>query len=87
MIKHDAAITLVRMRVAIGAVLATVSAGSAQSQRAAIDRGLARLRNATGFVKANMPLGRGATLRQPRPDFPAKTRDWPKGGKPDDAPY
>ena len=38
MIKHDVAITLVRMLAAIGAVLAPVSAGSAQSQRAAIDR-------------------------------------------------
>jgi len=26
-------------------------------------------------------------IRQPRPDFPAKLRNWPKGGKPDDAPY
>jgi len=47
-----------------------------------------------------MPLGSGATLsdadaidvaayftRQPRPDFSAKTRDWPKGDKPDDARY
>ena len=65
-----------------------------------IGAGMARLSNAAGFVKANMPLGQGATLndadaidvaayfiRQPRPDFPAKTHDWPKGGKPDDAPY
>src|SRR5262250_2203325 len=65
-----------------------------------IGAGMARLTNAAGFVKANMPLGQGATLsdadaidvaayfiRQPRPDFPAKARDWPKGGKPDDAPY
>ena len=26
-------------------------------------------------------------IRQPRPDLPAKMRDWPKGGKPDDARY
>ena len=65
-----------------------------------IGAGMARLSNAAAFVKANMPLGQGATLsdadaidvaayflRQPRPDFPAKTRDWPKGGKPDDSPY
>ena len=25
--------------------------------------------------------------RQPRPDFAAKTRDWPKGDRPSDAPY
>jgi thiosulfate dehydrogenase len=24
---------------------------------------------------------------QPRPDFPAKADDWPKGGKPADSPY
>jgi thiosulfate dehydrogenase len=24
---------------------------------------------------------------RPRPDFPAKSRDWPRGGKPDDADY
>jgi len=65
-----------------------------------IGAGMARLSNAAGFVKANMPLGQDGRLsdadaidvaayfiRQPRPDFPAKTRDWPKGGKPDDAPY
>lgn len=65
-----------------------------------IGAGMARLSNAAGFVEANMPVGKGETLtdadaidvaayfiRQPRPDFPAKTRDWPKGGKPDDAPY
>jgi len=65
-----------------------------------IGAGMARLSNAAGFVKTNMPLGKGEMLtdadaidvaayfmRQPRPDFPAKLRDWPKGGKPDDAPY
>jgi len=65
-----------------------------------VGAGMARLSNAAGFVKTNMPLGQGGTLsdtdavdvaayfiRKPRPDFPAKTRDWPKGGKPDDAPY
>jgi len=25
--------------------------------------------------------------RQPRPDFPGKDKDWPKGGKPADARY
>jgi thiosulfate dehydrogenase len=47
-----------------------------------------------------MPLGRGNTLsdkeafdvaayftHQPRPDFAAKARDWPRGDKPADAPY
>src|SRR5262245_36314352 len=65
-----------------------------------IGAGMARLSNAAGFVKANMPVGQGNSLsdadaldvaayftRQPRPDFAAKSRDWPKGDKPSDAPY
>jgi thiosulfate dehydrogenase len=65
-----------------------------------IGAGMARLNNAAAFVKANMPLGRGNTLSdqeafdvaayfiaQPRPDFAAKSADWPKGGKPADARY
>jgi thiosulfate dehydrogenase len=55
---------------------------------------------AASFIKANMPRTRGWALSdaeaydvaeymnaQPRPDFRDKTKDWPKGGKPDDAPY
>ena len=65
-----------------------------------IGAGMARLNNAAGFVKTNMPLGQGNTLsdadavdvaayftRQPRPDFAAKARDWPKGDKPSDTRY
>jgi len=65
-----------------------------------IGAGMARLGNAAGFVKSNMPLGQDNTLsnahavdvaayftRKPRPDFPAKSRDWPKGDKPSDVPY
>ncbi len=65
-----------------------------------IGAGMARLNTAAGFVKTNMPLGQGNTLsdgdaldvaafftRQPRPDFAAKSGDWPKGDKPSDAPY
>ena len=65
-----------------------------------IGAGMARLSNAAGFVKANMPVGQDNTLsdadaidvaayftRQPRPDFAAKSRDWPKGDKPRDSPY
>jgi thiosulfate dehydrogenase len=61
---------------------------------------MARLGNAAAFVKVSMPLGRGNTLsdkeafdvaayftHQPRPDFAAKARDWPRGDKPADAPY
>lgn len=65
-----------------------------------IGAGMARLGNAASFVKWNMPLGQGGTLsdddaidvaayftRQPRPDFPGKEKDWPKGDKPKDARY
>ncbi len=65
-----------------------------------IGAGMARLANAAAFTKANMPLGSGNSLsdkdaidiaayftRQPRPDFAAKSRDWPKGDKPTDARY
>ena len=65
-----------------------------------IGAGMARLSTAAAFTKANMPLGQDNTLtdqdafdiaayftRQPRPDFAAKFRDWPKGDRPSDAPY
>ena len=62
--------------------------------------GMARVSVAASFIKANMPRGWGWTVTddeafdvaafinsQPRPDFPAKAHDWPKGGKPADVPY
>lgn len=62
--------------------------------------GMARHYTAAGFIKHNMPLGDGGSLsddeawdvsayviQQPRPDFPGKQGDWPKGGKPKDARY
>jgi thiosulfate dehydrogenase len=65
-----------------------------------IAAGMARVSTAAAFIKSNMPRGWGWTLSdddafdvaayvnaQPRPDFPAKVNDWPKGGKPADAPY
>lgn len=65
-----------------------------------IAAGMARTSLAAAFIKANMPLGRGGSLTdeeayalaafinsQPRPDFARKAGDWPKGGKPADAPY
>lgn len=65
-----------------------------------IGAGMARLHTAASFVKHNMPLGAGNTLsdqeaydvsayfiQQARPDFAAKDKDWPKGGKPSDARY
>ncbi len=60
---------------------------------------MAHLDTAAVFVKAKMPLG-GVALtdpeaydvaayftRRPRPDFQAKSRDWPNGDKLRDARY
>jgi thiosulfate dehydrogenase len=60
--------------------------------------GMARTYTAAAFVKHNMPLGQGGSLsdqealdvsefftRQPRPVYPGKAKDWPKGDKPKDA--
>ena len=65
-----------------------------------IGAGMARVSVAAAFIKANMPRTWGWSLSdddaydvaayinaQPRPDFPGKANDWPKGGKPADAPY
>lgn len=65
-----------------------------------VGAGMARQWTAASFIRANMPLGQGGTLSareaqdlaafvlaQPRPDFPAKDKDWPAGGKPPDCPY
>lgn len=65
-----------------------------------IGAGMARLHTAAAFIRWNMPLGQGGSLTDqeaydiadyfihlPRPDFPAKRFDWPKGGKPKDARY
>lgn len=65
-----------------------------------IGAGMARPWTAASFIRANMPLGQGGTLTaqqahdiaawilsMPRPDFPAKDKDWPRGGKPPDCPY
>ncbi|MDN0075124.1 c-type cytochrome [Crenobacter sp. SG2303] len=63
-----------------------------------VGAGMARLYTAAAFIKHNMPLGRGGSLsaqeavdlawyvtQQPRPDYPARIHDWPKGGRPKDA--
>ncbi len=65
-----------------------------------IAAGMARVSVAAAFIKSNMPRSWGWSLSdddaydvaahinaQPRPDFPGKTNDWPKGGKPSDSPY
>lgn len=65
-----------------------------------VGAGMARLYTAASFVKANMPQTAPGSLSaqdaldvsayfttQPRPDFPDKVHDWPKGGKPKDARY
>lgn len=61
---------------------------------------MARVGVAASYIKTNMPRGRGWTMTddeafdaaayintQPRPDFPDKIHDWPKGNKPMDVPY
>lgn len=65
-----------------------------------IAAGMARVSVAAAFIKSNMPRSWGWSLSdddaydvaayinaQPRPDFPGKANDWPKGGKPADSPY
>ena len=65
-----------------------------------IGAGMARVSVAAAFIKSNMPRSWGWSLSdddaydvaayinsQPRPDFPGKANDWPKGGKPADSPY
>ncbi len=65
-----------------------------------IGAGMARVSVAAAFIKHQMPLGQGGSLtdeeaydlaayinRRPRPDFPDKRFDWPKGDKPEDVPY
>jgi thiosulfate dehydrogenase len=65
-----------------------------------IGAGMARLRIAAAFIRANMPQDRPGTLTdqqafdvaaylnsQPRPDFAGKENDWPNGDPPPDAAY
>jgi thiosulfate dehydrogenase len=62
--------------------------------------GMARINTAAAFIHALMPIDRAQQLTpqqafdvatyintRPRPDFAAKSRDWPRGGKPPDADY
>jgi len=62
--------------------------------------GLARLRTAAAFIRDNMPFDQPGTLSDqqafdiaayvsahPRPDFPEKLHDWPKGDPPPDVAY
>jgi thiosulfate dehydrogenase len=61
---------------------------------------MARINTAASFIHGLMPIDRAQKLTalqafdvatyintRPRPDFSAKARDWPRGGKPDDADY
>ena len=65
-----------------------------------VGAGMARIHTAASFIHALMPIDRAQRLTpqqafdvatyintRPRPDFPAKVRDWPRGGKPSDADY
>ena len=62
--------------------------------------GMARMRTAASFIRYNMPADHAGTLTdqiafdiaafvdtRPRPDFPGKERDWPRGDAPPDVPY
>jgi thiosulfate dehydrogenase len=65
-----------------------------------VGAGMARINTAASFIHALMPIDRAQQLTaqqafdvatyvntRPRPDFPQKARDWPRGGKPEDADY
>lgn len=65
-----------------------------------IGAAMARLQTASSFIRYNMPFDRPGVLsdqqaadvaaylgRRPRPDFPGKENDWPKGDAPPDVPY
>jgi len=64
-----------------------------------IGAGMARLRTAASFIRRNMPFGNATLTDQqafdvaayinsrPRPDFPGKEKDWPRGDAPPDVPY
>ena len=64
-----------------------------------IGAGMARVRTAAAFIRRNMPLGNPMLTEQqaldvaayvnsrPRPDFPGKEHDWPRGDAPPDVPY
>ena len=65
-----------------------------------VGAGMSRINTAASFIHALMPIDRAQRLNpqqafdvatyidtRPRPEFPAKVRDWPHGQKPDDADY
>jgi thiosulfate dehydrogenase len=65
-----------------------------------VGAGMARINTAASFIHSLMPIDRAQQLTpqqafdvatyintRPRPNFPAKVRDWPRGGKPPDADY
>ncbi|HEY2377106.1 MAG TPA: c-type cytochrome [Gemmatimonadaceae bacterium] len=65
-----------------------------------IGASMARQERAASFIRHNMPFDKPGTLTdreaydvaayitsKPRPDLPAKARDWPYGGTPADVPY
>jgi thiosulfate dehydrogenase len=80
-----------------GTALAPPLWGSRSYNRGA---GMSRINTAASFIHGLMPIDRAVRLTpqaaldvatyintRPRPDFPGKTRDWPRGGKPPDADY
>ncbi len=65
-----------------------------------IGAGMSRLRTVAAFIRHNMPFDRPGSLTtdeaqdiatwlttRPRPDYPAKAEDWPRGDPPPDVAY
>src|SRR6185312_11726608 len=65
-----------------------------------VGAGMSRINTAASFIHALMPIDRAQRLTpqqafdvasyintRPRPAFPRKIHDWPRGGKPPDADY
>ncbi|HUR92223.1 MAG TPA: c-type cytochrome [Gemmatimonadaceae bacterium] len=65
-----------------------------------IGAGMSRVRTAAAFIRVAMPFDRPGTLTEqqafdvatyinsrPRPDFPGKEKDWPRGDPPPDVAY
>jgi len=80
-----------------GTALAPPLWGSRSYNRGA---GMARINTAASFIYALMPIDRAVTLTpqaafdvstyintRPRPEFPRRAHDWPRGGRPPDADY
>lgn len=93
--------TCARCHGADGAGLASVPSPALWGPRSfSIGASMARQERAASFIRHNMPFDKPGTLTdseaydvaayitsRPRPDLPAKERDWPSGNAPRDVPY